>query len=66
MPKAVIIGAGSVGTTLAYTLQITGAATEIVLADSNQELATGQVMDMNHGLPFVPPVQISAGEYPDE
>ena len=65
MPKVVIIGAGSVGTTLAYTLQITGVATEIVLIDSNQELATGQVMDMNHGLPFVPPVQICAGEYAD-
>jgi L-lactate dehydrogenase len=65
MPKLVIVGAGSVGTTLAYTLQITGVATEIVLIDSNQELAAGQVMDMNHGLSFVPPVQIYAGEYPD-
>ena len=65
MPKVVIVGAGSVGTTLAYTLQITGVATEIVLIDSNHELALGQVMDMNHGLPFVPPVHIYAGEYPD-
>jgi len=65
MPKVVIVGAGSVGTTLAYTLQITGVATEIALIDSNQELASGQVMDMNHGLPFVPPVRIYAGEYPD-
>jgi L-lactate dehydrogenase len=65
MPKVVIIGAGSVGTTLAYTLQITGLATELVLIDSNHELAEGQVMDMNHGLPFVPPVHILAGEYPD-
>jgi L-lactate dehydrogenase len=53
MPKVVIIGAGSVGATLAYTLQITGVATEIVLIDSDHELAEGQVMDMNHGLPFV-------------
>jgi L-lactate dehydrogenase len=65
MPKLVIVCAGSVGTTLAYTLQITGVATEIVLIDSNQELAEGQVMDMNHGFPFVPPVQIHAGDYPD-
>ena len=65
MPKVVIIGAGNVGTTLAYTLQITGATTEIILIDSNQELAEGQVMDMNHGLPFVPPVHIHAGAYPD-
>jgi malate/lactate dehydrogenase len=33
MPKVVIVGAGSVGTTIAYTLQITGVATEIVLID---------------------------------
>jgi L-lactate dehydrogenase len=65
MPKIVIVGAGSVGTTLAYTLQITGVATEIIVIDSNHELAVGQVMDMNHGLPFVPPVQIRAGDYPD-
>jgi L-lactate dehydrogenase len=65
MPKVVIVGAGSVGTTLAYTLQITGVATEIVLIDRNHELAEGQAMDMNHGLPFVPPVHIQAGEYPD-
>jgi L-lactate dehydrogenase len=65
MPKVVIVGAGSVGTTLAYTLQITGVATELVLIDSNHELAEGQTMDMNHGLPFVPPVHIHAGVYPD-
>lgn len=65
MPKVVIVGAGSVGTTIAYTLQITGVATEIVLLDSNHELAEGQVMDMNHGIPFVPPVRIYAGEYRD-
>jgi L-lactate dehydrogenase len=65
MPKVIIVGAGSVGTTLAFTLQVTGVATEIVLIDSNHELAEGQVMDMNHGLPFVPPVHIHAGEYAD-
>jgi L-lactate dehydrogenase len=65
MPKVVIVGAGSVGTTLAYTLQITGVATEIIVIDSNHGLAVGQVMDMNHGLPFVPPVLIRAGDYPD-
>jgi L-lactate dehydrogenase len=65
MPKVVIVGAGSVGTTLAYTLQINGLATEIVLIDRNHELAEGQAMDMSHGLPFVPPVHIRPGAYPD-
>lgn len=65
MPNITIIGAGDVGTTIAYTLQISGLATEIVLVDINQKLTQGQVMDMNHGIFFVPPVQISAGDYSD-
>lgn len=65
MPKVAIIGAGDVGTTIAYTLQISGLATEIFLIDINQKLAQGQVMDMNHGLFFVSPVHLSAGDYPD-
>jgi L-lactate dehydrogenase len=65
MPKIAIIGAGDVGTTIAYTLQISGLATEIVLIDINQKLAHGHVMDMNHGLFFVPPVHLSAGNYSD-
>ena len=65
MPKIVIVGAGNVGTTIAYTLQISGIVTEIVLIDSNLEFAEGQAMDMNHGLPFVPPVLIRSGEYKD-
>ena len=65
MPKIAIIGAGDVGTTIAYTLQISGLVTEIVLIDINQKLAQGQIMDMNHGLFFVPPVNLTAGNYSD-
>ena len=65
MPKIAIIGAGDVGTTIAYTLQISGLVTEIVLIDINQKLAQGQIMDMNHGLFFVPPVHLTAGNYSD-
>lgn len=65
MPKIAIIGAGDVGTTIAYTLQVSGLATEIVLIDINRKLAHGHVMDMNHGLFFVPPLQLSAGDYSD-
>lgn len=65
MPKIAIIGAGDVGTTIAYTLQISALATEIVLIDINQKLAHGHIMDMNHGLFFVPPVHLSAGNYSD-
>ncbi len=65
MSKIVIIGAGDVGNTLAYTLQIAGLVEEIVLIDQNVERARGEAMDMNHGLFFVPPVKIYAGEYSD-
>lgn len=65
MPKVAIIGAGDVGTTIAYTLQFSGLVTEMVLIDINRELANGQVMDMNHGLFFVPPITIWAGDYSD-
>ena len=65
MPKIAIIGAGDVGTTIAYTLQISGLVTEIVLIDINRKLAQGQIMDMNHGLFFVPPVYLTAGNYSD-
>jgi len=41
MPKIAIIGAGDVGTTIAYTLQVSGLATEIALIDIDQKLARG-------------------------
>jgi L-lactate dehydrogenase len=65
MPKIVIIGAGAVGTTLAYTLQTSGLVTELVLVDTDQKKAKGEVMDLQHGLFFVPPVKITAGDYAD-
>ncbi len=65
MAKIVIIGAGDVGNTLAYTLQMAGLVEEIVLIDRDAERARGEVMDMNHGLFFVPPVKIYAGDYKD-
>jgi len=54
-----------VGATIAYTLQLSGLATEIVLVDLDQERAKGQAMDMGHGLFFTPPARIAAGGYED-
>lgn len=65
MAKVSIIGVGDVGATVAYTLQMSGLATEIVLSDADQAKAQGHAMDMNHGLFFVPPVAIRAGDYAD-
>lgn len=63
--KVVIIGAGSVGTTYCYTLMQSGLADEIALIDRNEKRLEGEVMDLSHGLPFVPPVDIKIGDYSD-
>jgi L-lactate dehydrogenase len=63
--KVVIVGAGAVGSTFAYALAQSGVADEIVLTDMDQNLAQGQVMDLAHGLPFYPNVQIEVGSAQD-
>lgn len=63
--KVVVLGAGHVGATIAYTLTIEGVAGEIVLIDINKEKAKGEAMDIIQGTAFCPPVNIYAGDYPD-
>ncbi len=63
--KITIIGAGAVGSTTAYTLMLSGLVSEIVLIDINKNKAEGDALDMNHGLSFVSPVKIIAGDYQD-
>lgn len=65
MSKISIIGAGDVGASIAYTMQLSGLVTDIVLVDVDRERAAGHVMDMNHGLFFTPPVNITSGQYRD-
>jgi len=64
-PKVAVVGAGFVGSTFAYTLMIRGIASEIVLIDVDKKRAEGEAMDLNHGLSFVRPVRIWAGDYSD-
>lgn len=64
--KITIIGAGSVGSTIAYTLAMDNdSASEIVLIDINKEKVMGEVMDIAQGTFFRDPVSIVAGEYED-
>lgn len=63
--KIVIIGAGFVGATSAYALMMSGVPEEIVLIDVNRDKVQGEVMDLNHGILFVPPVSIRVGDYAD-
>jgi len=63
--KVVVIGAGFVGTTYVYALMHTGLAGEIVLIDLDQRKVKGEVMDLEHGLAFVQPVEVRSGDYSD-
>jgi len=65
MNKISIIGTGSVGSTIAYTLAITGIASEIVMLDINNEKALGEATDIRQGTPFCNPCSIYAGSYSD-
>ena len=63
--KVVIVGAGDVGSTFAYTLAQSGIADYIGIIDLNQQLVTGQVLDLAHGLPYFPSVKIQAATRAD-
>ena len=65
MNKISIIGTGSVGSTIAYSLAILGMASEIVMIDINSEKALGEALDIRQGTPFCSPCSIYAGSYPD-
>jgi L-lactate dehydrogenase len=61
--KVAIIGAGSVGATLAYNLSLKGAVTEIALIDSNREKAEAEILDIKQGASLGRPVHIEATGY---
>jgi L-lactate dehydrogenase len=63
--KVAIVGAGAVGSTFAYALAQSGLADEIAIIDLNRELMQGQVLDLAHGLPFFPSVEIHTGAASD-
>ncbi len=65
MNKISIIGTGSVGSTIAYTLTVMGLASEIVMIDINNEKALGEALDIRQGTPFCSPTTIYAGDYRD-
>ena len=65
MNKITIIGTGSVGSTIAYTLTVSGIASEIVMIDINNEKALGEALDIRQGTPFCHPATVYAGNYED-
>ena len=65
MSKITVIGAGSVGATVANDLMIQGVASEIVLVDINKKKALGEALDIYQGAPFHSPAIVRSGEYGD-
>ncbi len=65
MTKVTIIGTGSVGSTIAYTLTVSNIATEIVMIDINGKKAIGEAIDIRQGTPFSGSCRVYAGDYSD-
>lgn len=65
MNKITVIGSGSVGATICYTLTVMGLVSEIVMIDINQEKSLGEALDIRQGVPFSNPTSIYAGTYAD-
>lgn len=63
--KVTIIGAGMVGSTVAYSLILHNVVDRIALVDLNESLVRAQVMDLQHAVPFVERTEVTVGTYED-
>ncbi|MEI7578440.1 MAG: L-lactate dehydrogenase [bacterium] len=63
--RAVIIGAGMVGSTAAYALMLRQIVSEVILIDIAKELVEAQVMDLQQSSSYAPGVKVFTGTYQD-
>ncbi|KFI69208.1 L-lactate dehydrogenase [Bifidobacterium magnum] len=63
--KLAIVGAGAVGSTLAFAAAERGVAREIVLEDIAKERVEAEVLDMQHGSSFLPTVSLDGSDDPE-
>lgn len=59
--RLAIIGAGAVGSSLAYASLIRGSAREVVLYDIDAARVEAEVLDLAHGTPFTGSSSITGG-----
>ncbi|PWD50042.1 L-lactate dehydrogenase [Serinibacter arcticus] len=57
-----IVGAGSVGATLAYAALVRGAARRVVLYDINKAKVTAEAADIGHGIEFISQATIEGSD----
>lgn len=63
--KVGLVGTGMVGASFAYALMQRSLTNELVLIDANKGRAEAEAQDLNHGMPFVRPMRVWAGDYAD-
>lgn len=59
--KLTVVGAGSVGTSIAYAALIRGSARQIALYDINDKKVQAEVRDLAHGTQFTPTSVVTGG-----
>ena len=62
VPKLAIIGAGAVGSSLAYASLIRGVARHVVLHDVNAAKVRAEALDMAHGSQFFPQASVEGSD----
>lgn len=60
--KLAIVGAGSVGSTLAYAALMRGAAHTVSLLDVNKTKVEAEVLDLQHGIQFMPMAKVEGSD----
>lgn len=63
--KVSIIGAGYVGSSIAYAMALRDIAREIFIIDLIKEKVSGEVMDIRHGIPSMGTTDVYVGDYSD-
>ena len=63
--KIAIIGTGSVGSTIAYTLALSDFTEQILLIDINKERSLAEALDISHAMTFSYNKNIISGDYSD-
>lgn len=65
MRKITVVGAGFVGSSIAYSLMLTEASDEIALIDVNDDAVRAEVADIRPGLSAISPTRVYQGNWAD-
>lgn len=60
--KLAIVGAGAVGSTLAYAALMRGAARTVAMMDVNRAKVEAEVLDLQHGIQFMPMAKVEGSD----